>query len=264
MADIPVSHPRRASLLGRQRLVDAAKLGLLADSALIAHGRGEAFDYLLDERTCDSARTAIREVAARLQAAKRPVISINGNTTVLAGKSLIRIAAILGCPLEVNIYYRTPERIEKLLALLKNQRQEISEELALWGPSSATGDWKSAVESVNILGAISDGRILGLEGPRSLCSADGIESADVVLVPLEDGDRCEALIALGKQVLVIDLNPLSRTARQATVTIVDEVSRASSILFSYIVKEKSNPTDWDNDAVLKDALEVMAQSVNRI
>jgi 4-phosphopantoate--beta-alanine ligase len=83
-------------------------------------------------------------------------------------------------------------------------------------------------------------------------------------VPLEDGDRCEALIALGKQVLVIDLNPLSRTARQATVTIVDEVSRASSILFSYIVKEKSNPTDWDNDAVLKDALEVMAQSVNRI
>jgi 4-phosphopantoate--beta-alanine ligase len=72
------------------------------------------------------------------------------------------------------------------------------------------------------------------------------------------------LIALGKQVLVIDLNPLSRTARQATVTIVDEVSRASSILFSYIVKEKSNPTDWDNDAVLKDALEVMAQSVNRI
>ena len=261
MADIPVSHPRRASLLGRQRLVDAAKLGLLADSALIAHGRGEAFDYLLDERTCDSARTAIREVAARLQAAQRPVISVNGNTTVLAGKSLIRIAAILGCPLEVNIYYRTPERIEKLLALLKNQRQEISEEIS---PNLFSGDWKSAVKSVNILGAISDGRILGLDGPRSLCSADGIESADVILVPLEDGDRCEALIALGKQVLVIDLNPLSRTARQATVTIVDEVSRASSILFSDIVKEKSSPTDWDNDAVLKDALEVMAQSVNRI
>ena len=261
MANIAARHPRRASLLRRQRLVDAAKLGLLADSALIAHGRGEAFDYLLDEWTCDSARTAILEVAARLQAAQHPVISVNGNTTVLAGKSLIRIAAILDCPLEVNIYYRTPKRIEKLLALLKNLRKEISEELA---PNQFSGDWKSAVESVNILGAISDGRILGLEGPRSLCSADGIESADVILVPLEDGDRCEALIALGKQVLVIDLNPLSRTARQATVTIVDEVSRASSILFSYIVKEKSNPTDWDNDAVLKDALEVMAQSVNRI
>ncbi len=48
MADIPASHPRRASLLRRKSLVDAAKLGLLADSALIAHGRGEAFDYLLD------------------------------------------------------------------------------------------------------------------------------------------------------------------------------------------------------------------------
>jgi 4-phosphopantoate--beta-alanine ligase len=180
---------------------------------------------------------------------------------VLAGKSLIRVAAILGCPIEVNIYYRTPERIENLLVLLKNQRQEISEEIA---PKKFSGNWKSKVEAVKILGAISDGRILGLEGPRSLCSADGIGSADVILVPLEDGDRCEALIALGKQVLVIDLNPLSRTARQATVTIVDEVSRASSLLFSYIVEEKSNPTDWDNDVVLKDALEVMAQSVKRI
>ena len=261
MADIPTSHPRRASLLSRQRLVDAAKLGLLADSALIAQGRGEAFDYLLNERTCDSARTAIREVAARLQAAEHPVISINGNTAVLAGKSLIRVAAILGCPIEVNIYYRTHERIENLLVLLKNQRQEISEEIA---PKKFSGNWKSKVEAVKILDAISDGRILGLEGPRSLCSADGIGSADVILVPLEDGDRCEALIALGKQVLVIDLNPLSRTARQATVTIVDEVSRASSLLFSYIVEEKSNPTDWDNDVVLKDALEVMAQSVKRI
>ena len=54
---------------------------------------------------------------------------------------------------------------------------------------------------------------------------DGIEKADVVLVPLEDGDRCEALIALGKDI-AIDLNPLSRTSRTATVTIVDEV-RAS-------------------------------------
>ncbi|MEO2242285.1 MAG: hypothetical protein ABGX49_01320, partial [Candidatus Poseidoniia archaeon] len=90
MGDIPQSHPRRASLLARQRLVDAAAAGLLADSALIAHGRGEAFDYLLGERTSDSARLAIREVAARLLAAERPVISVNGNTVVLAGKAAIR------------------------------------------------------------------------------------------------------------------------------------------------------------------------------
>ena len=51
-------------------------------------------------------------------------------------------------------------------------------------------------------------------------------TADVVLVPLEDGDRCEALVAMGKTVIAIDLNPLSRTAQQATLTIVDELTRA--------------------------------------
>ena len=44
------SHPRYASLLMRHRQV-AAQRGMLADSAMIAHGRGEAFDYLLGERT---------------------------------------------------------------------------------------------------------------------------------------------------------------------------------------------------------------------
>ena len=36
---IPDDHPRRDSLLSRQRIVDAQAAGLLADSALIAHGR---------------------------------------------------------------------------------------------------------------------------------------------------------------------------------------------------------------------------------
>ena len=66
MGDIPDSHPRKASLVARQGLVDAAAEGLLAESAMIAHGRGEAFDYLLGEKTSKSARLAIREAAARL------------------------------------------------------------------------------------------------------------------------------------------------------------------------------------------------------
>jgi 4-phosphopantoate--beta-alanine ligase len=48
----------------------------------------------------------------------------------------------------------------------------------------------------------------------------------VVLVPLEDGDRCMALVEMGKTVIAIDLNPLSRTARTANLTIVDELTRA--------------------------------------
>ena len=51
-------------------------------------------------------------------------------------------------------------------------------------------------------------------------------TADVVLVPLEDGDRAEVLVGMGKTVIAIDLNPLSRTARTATLTIVDELTRA--------------------------------------
>ena len=118
MGEIPGSHPRRASLLARQSLVDAAAEGLLADSAMIAHGRGEAFDYLLGEVTSESAMSAIREASARLLSAERPVISVNGNTVVLAGEDLIRVAAVVGCPIEVNLYYRTPERVSGLLGRL--------------------------------------------------------------------------------------------------------------------------------------------------
>ncbi|MCQ5377737.1 MAG: phosphopantothenate/pantothenate synthetase family protein, partial [Candidatus Methanomethylicia archaeon] len=54
----------------------------------------------------------------------------------------------------------------------------------------------------------------------------GIYSADVVIVPLEDGDRAMALRKMGKFVIAIDLNPLSRTSQVADITIVDNVLRA--------------------------------------
>ena len=44
-------HPRYESLKLRARIVDAYKKGILADSGMIAHGRGEAFDYLMGEKT---------------------------------------------------------------------------------------------------------------------------------------------------------------------------------------------------------------------
>ena len=45
------SHPRYDSLLLREKIVKASKEGYLAESAMIAHGRGEAFDYLIGEKT---------------------------------------------------------------------------------------------------------------------------------------------------------------------------------------------------------------------
>ena len=204
MGEVPESHPRFASLMARKKLTEAAAAGLLADSALIAHGRGEAFDYLLQERTCDAARQAIRVCAASLASAKSPVISVNGNTVALAGPELLACAAVLECPIEVNIYYRTPERIPNL------------------------------------------------EGPRANCHHDGIFSSDVILVPLEDGDRCEALVAMGKTVCVIDLNPLSRTAKMASITIVDELTRCVPILLNDLRNGvDSSISNWDNQSNLK-------------
>ena len=45
---IPKSHPRYESLLLRDKIVKAAEKGYLADSGMIAHGRGEAFDDLIE------------------------------------------------------------------------------------------------------------------------------------------------------------------------------------------------------------------------
>ena len=82
----------------------------------------------------------------------------------------------------------------------------------------------------------------------------------MVLVPLEDGDRCKALVAAGKQVLVIDLNPLSRTSMTATVTIVDEVSRASSKLLDQVVAGERESGYWDNAAALNAALDIISDA----
>lgn len=200
------THPRYQSLLMRHRLEVAEEKGMLAGSALIAHGRGEAFDYLLGEQTIPSALAATQQALALLCSAAHPVISVNGNVVALAGKEILHLAQKLNCPVEINIFYRTPERMKALLQHLNEIKQQ------------------EAID-VEILGAKPNARIPGLEGPRANCTKEGILDSDVILVPLEDGDRCEALVSMGKTVLVIDLNPLSRTAQMASVTMVDELSR---------------------------------------
>ncbi len=66
----------------------------------------------------------------------------------------------------------------------------------------------------------------GIASDRAMCSTEGIFSADVVLIPLEDGDRAEALAKVGKKLIAIDLNPMSRTTMAVDVSIVDELTRA--------------------------------------
>ena len=120
------SHPRYNSLSARYKLEEAQKKNLLAGTAMIAHGRGEAFDYLIGEVSIPSALLATKYAAKLLYSAKNPIISVNGNTAILSGDYLIRCAAILGCSIEINIYYRTEERIVGLVDYLKERKEYIS------------------------------------------------------------------------------------------------------------------------------------------
>jgi 4-phosphopantoate--beta-alanine ligase len=77
-----------------------------------------------------------------------------------------------------------------------------------------------------------------LHSERRRVDPSGILISDAVLVPMEDGDRTEALRKMGKTVITIDLNPLSRTSRAANLTIVDNVVRAMPNLIAETNKLK--------------------------
>ncbi|WP_135363974.1 4-phosphopantoate--beta-alanine ligase [Halosimplex halophilum] len=200
--EIPESHPRYESLLTRHRIEAGVDAGITSRQGLIAQGRGEAFDYLLGERTLPSADAAERAAAAHLLLADHPVLSVNGNVAALVPGEIVDLAEATGADIEVNLFNRTDERMER-----------IADHLREHGASE-------------VKGLAADGTIPGLDHERAKVDADGIGDADVVLVPLEDGDRAEALGELGKVEVVIDLNPMSRSARAADVPIVDNVIRA--------------------------------------
>ena len=87
-------------------------------------------------------------------------------------------------------------------------------------------------------------KIPELTSNRRHVDPEGIFLADVVFVPLEDGDRTKALINMQKKVITVDLNPLSRTAQNATISIIDNIVRAIPELVktSKQLKQKSqNP-----------------------
>jgi len=197
---IPSDHPRYTSLVTREKLAQFTRTGVVSLEGLTAHGRGEAFDYLIGERTTDSACLAERIAAALLISARHPVISVNGNTAALAADQIAALQKASGALVEVNLFHRTEERVKQIEDLLREAGSDVF---------SGTAE-----------------RLLPLSHDRAWCRREGMYAADVVLVPLEDGDRCEALVGMGKTVIAIDLNPLSRTAKTATLTIVDELTRA--------------------------------------
>lgn len=238
---IPKSHPRYESLVLRDKIVKASEKGYLADSAMIAHGRGEAFDYLIGEKTTYPAKRAMYVAVAALLLSNNPVISVNGNATALAIDEIIEFARTIDAKIEINLFYRTDERVELLTTLYRDHGYK------------------------EILGSLDDDieYLTDIKNNRSSASKTGIYSADTILIPLEDGDRAEILKKSGKNIITIDLNPLSRTSKMSDVSIMDNIVRAIPFMTKIAEDLKTQDkkvliemvNDFDNQENLKESIE---------
>jgi len=242
---IPKSHPRAVSLHIREKLVQGYRSGLVVEEGLMAHGRGETFDYLIGEKTSKNALKAIKAAAKTLVLAKYSVISVNGNFAALCPKEIVNLAKIVGAKIEINLFYVTEKRKRAIANLLR----------------------KNGAKKILGLDPRSSRKIPKLDSARRVVDKNGIFSADVVLVPLEDGDRTLAMKKFGKKVITFDLNPLSRTAQSADITIVDNVIRGMRILIDIskkLTKKKNlKPDRFDNKKNLAEAILVMKNNLWR-
>ena len=206
-------------MITRERMAAMMEAGIVSTTGLIAHGRGEAFDYLLGETTVPEADRAEKAAAALLLHAKHPVITINGNAAALAAKELGDLARATEALVEINLFHRSEERLRKVCDLVEKE----------------TG--------LKVLGREQDAVLDGIASDRARCTSRGLLAADVVLIPLEDGDRAEAMARAGKKIISIDLNPLSRTTLAAEVAVVDEITRAVPNMVKWANQLRDRPEE---------------------
>ncbi len=241
--EIPDDHPRRESLEMRERVIEGHLASIVATAGLLAHGRGEAFDYLIGEKTPLTARAAIRAAVAAMLTAEHPVISVNGNICSLVPTELVELSRLTNAPLEINLFYYRKEREDAILSALHEA-----------GASNVLGTHDRPSTTIP-----------ELSSNRRKVDPDGIGKADVVLVPLEDGDRTEALRKMGKYVITIDLNPMSRTSVYSNVTIVDNVVRSLPLMVEYAEQMRHLDreellriiSEFDNEQNIRDSLRYM-------
>lgn len=243
---IPKTHPRAVSLHIREKLVQGFRNGLVVEEGLLAHGRGEMFDYLIGEKTSKTANKAIKAAARALITAKLPVISVNGNFAALCPKEIVELSKITGAKIEVNLFYSSERRKKAISQTLKKN---------------------GAREIFGITPKFSK-RIPRLDSARRIVDKRGIFSADVVLVPLEDGDRTIALKKFGKKVITFDLNPMSRTAQAADITIVDNVIRGMNVLIDTCKKlskeDLEKRSKFDNKKNLKKSISAIRKNLRKM
>jgi len=248
MSKVSSLHPRAESLRIRERLVDGFNAGLVVPEGLAAHGRGEAFDYILGEQTTKHARRAIEAAAAMLLLAKHPVISVNGNVAALVPADIAKLTKATNAKIEVNLFHGSVKREVAIARWLRKH-----------GAKEVLGTGKKFSIQIN-----------EIHSDRRKVDRRGIAAADVVLVPLEDGDRTEALKKLGKRVIAIDLNPMSRTAQAADITIVDNIVRAmplliktaGRLLYQPRARLRKKAKNFDNRANLRATFRAVRERLN--
>lgn len=201
---IPQTHPRASSLIIREKLVDGFRNGIVVPQGLIAHGRGEAFDYLLGEKTTKYAYEAEKAAVCLLLLSNKSIISVNGNTAVLCAKDLVTLSNVTKSRIEVNLFHKSTARTNAIASILR--KEDAFDVLGLDNKS------KTIIKRVS--------------SNRKYVDKDGIMNSDTIFLALEDGDRTESLVRMGKKVISVDLNPLSRTAIASNITIIDNIVRA--------------------------------------
>ncbi|MFX1476028.1 MAG: phosphopantothenate/pantothenate synthetase [Promethearchaeota archaeon] len=248
--EVSPDHPRATSLRIRAKLTHGFKIGITSAFGLFAHGRGEAFDYLIGEETTENATRAIRAAAASFLLARHSVLSVNGNVAALVPQELVELSTITASKLEVNLYHRGGAREEAIADVLR----------------------KAGAKEILGIGKAASATIPEICSDRRRVDPKGILIADTVFVPLEDGDRTEALVKLGKTVITVDLNPLSRTAQMSTITIVDNVVRAMPLLVKAVKLLENEPEQtlqkivrtFNNRQNLREAIELINTRLIRL
>lgn len=158
---------------------------------------------------------------------------------------MVTLASSVSASIEVNLFHRTSEREERIARRLK----------------------KFGAKEIRGVGSAASTVIGGISSPRAKVDPEGIGKADVVLIPLEDGDRAKALEGAGKKIISIDLNPLSRTSQVASISIVDNVVRAIPALVKASGKMKrlnsgqlkKYALSFNNEANLDNAIEQIVE-----
>ena len=198
---IAPTHPRASSLIIREKLVDGFKNGIVVPHGLIAHGRGEAFDYLLGERTTKYAYDAEKAAVCLLVLSKKSIISVNGNTAALCARDLVTLSNVTKSRIEVNLFHKSVARSNTIARILKKE------------------------DAFDVLGLDDKSKMMikDISSNRKYVDKNGIMNSDTIFVALEDGDRTESLVKKGKKVISVDLNPLSRTAIASNINIVDNI-----------------------------------------